>query len=646
MAITTGNLSRVSNSLQVFTTLSHLRENALRLFQEEQHIATGQRLLSISDDPIAAEKITRLSQSLEGQEQILANLRHADSQLAAADSAISEISDLLIDAARVAGEQAGSTQSADERDASAIVIEGIIDRLKDIGNRQFQGLYLFGGRDVKHAPVDSDLGRVTCVGDTGQRTTLVDPGCAQAFNTTVAEVLNLREDVTGGYAGFDVQLAADVRLSELDGALGAGIRLGNISVTEVGPATTFQVDFTGAETVEDLIARFNDASAAAGSSLTLGINPGDGATLQITSGLGNGIEVSEVGNGTAAADLGIAKSVGAGLDLDGDNLNRRVTLTTRLSDLAAGGVALTNGVVITNGQRTATVTFTGATTVQDVLNSLNTAGVGIRASINGDADGIEIENLVAGMALVVGENGGTDAETLGIRTLDSSVSLSRLNGYRGIHPIEGQNDIKITDALGVAFEVDLSSAQTVADVIDAIEAAAALAGGSISVGTSQGGAGLRLTGPGGGLITVERVGLSPVATELGIEKTGAAPGVLEGDNVGQFYQTGVFSALYRLRDALLADDSSEITEAGSQINESQTHVVTEAGKVGARSRSMRARMDQTEDAVVATTVLLSELRDVDFTEAVTKFQAAQTALQASLLTASQSLNLSLMDFLG
>ena len=56
------------------------------------------------------------------------------------------------------------------------------------------------------------------------------------------------------------------------------------------------------------------------------------------------------------------------------------------------------------------------------------------------------------------------------------------------------------------------------------------------------------------------------------------------------------------------------------------------------------RLTQTEDATTATTALLSELQDVDFTEAVTKFQQAQTALQASLQMASQSLNLSLFDF--
>ena len=103
MAISSaGNISRVSTSLRTFTLITQLQKNALRVFREEQRISTGNRLLSIADDPIAAEKIGRMLKSLDGQDQILANLRHADNQLASADSAISEISDLLIEAARIA----------------------------------------------------------------------------------------------------------------------------------------------------------------------------------------------------------------------------------------------------------------------------------------------------------------------------------------------------------------------------------------------------------------------------------------------------------------------------------------------------------------------------------------------------------------
>lgn len=640
-----GNLSRVSTSLRTFTLISQLQRNAMRIFREEQRISSGQQLLTVADDPVAAEKITRMLHSLESQDQILSDLRHADNQLAAADTAISDISDLMNEAARIASEQAGSLQSTEERASQAIIVDSIIDQLLNIANRRFQDQYLFGGRRIDQPPVTTDFGRVTVLADQGDRKTLVAPSFTLPFNVSTGDLFGLRDELVGGYAGFDVQLNVDGRISELGGATNQGVRLGSISVTEVGPGTTFQVDLTGTETVGDVIARFNDAAATAGSSLQIAVSPTDGAALQVVSTLGNGIQIDEVGLGTTAADLGIRKTVPAATPLDGDPLNRRATGTTLLSDLQPGGLSLPDGVTITSGNISKTVTFTGATTLQDVLNRLNGAGMGIRAAINTAGDGIEIENLVAGTPLVIGENGGTDAEALGIRTLDRSVLISRLNGGIGIHAVDGKTDIRVTDTNGIAFEVDLSGTQTIGDVIDTINTAAAAAGASVTADVSTSGAGLQLTGPAGpNPITVEPVNLSPVAGELGIEKTGS-PTLLDGDLVGEFTQTGLFSALYRLRDGLLADDSLEITEAGRQINELQPRVANIAGQVGARSRDMQDRLIQTEGAVAATEALLSELRDVDFVEAVTKFQQAQTALQSSLLVGSQNLNLSLLDFL-
>lgn len=645
MSIPGGGISRVSHGLQTFTLLQRLRQNTLNLFQEQQRIASGKQLLSVSDDPIAATRIARLNKQQETQQQILSNLRHADKQLSAADSSLTDVADLLIQAARIASEQAGSLQSAEERASQAVVVDGIIEQLRNLGNHQLEGLYLFGGRGTESAPLGTDLGRVSFLGDLGRRATLTDVGFAQPIDVNVADIFNLRSHVTGSAVDFDVQLSADSRISELGGAGEAGVRLGRIEVSQTGPALSFEVDFTGAETVGDLIARFNDTAAAAGSSLTLGISVSDGGALRIASGPGITIQVSDIGSGVTAADLGIRGSAAAGLDLEGLSLNRRLALTTTLTDLAPGGIALPDGVRITNGALSATVTFAGASSVQDILNALNSANVGIRASISESGDGIEILNLIAGSPLVIGENGGVDAATLGIKTLDGSVPLSRLNYGRGVHPVTGA-DFRVTDANGIVFDVDISSAQTIGDVIGAINAAASLAGSGLTASISDGGAGIRLTGPAGpGVITVEKLNLSPVADELGILGSGSAT-ALEGSNIGPAYQSGVFSALYRLRDALVANDSTGITLAGGEINEIQKHVSTIAGQIGARASAVRDRLRQTEDAVTATSVLLTELEDVDFTEAVTKFQQAQTALQASLLAGSRTQNLSLMDFLG
>jgi len=639
-----GNLSRVSTSLRTFTLLSQLQNNSVSLFELEQQLSSGRRILSIADDPIASERIARSVKSLESQDQILSNLRFADGFLAAADSSITEITDLLNEAARIASEQAGNLQTAEERESQAVIIDGIIDQLLNVGNRQYQSRFLFGGRQTTEPVLNSGFGRVTLAGDFADLRTIVDPGFTLPFNVTAETLFGIDLETVGGTANFNVAINSNVRVSELRGATERGITLGQIRITE-SPGQTFDVDISGAETVGDVIDIFNNAAATIGSSVTLQIDPASNNGFQLTAGPFSTITVENVGSSPTATDLGIlGSSAGPGVPLTGTDVNRRIALQTALADIQPSGLSLTDGVTITNGDLSTVVTFDSATTIQDVLNRLNASGVGIHADINANGDGIQIRNLVAGSQLLIGENGGNDAQELGIRTLDGGVPLSRLNGGRGINTFDGP-DFEIVDPNGVAFSVDISSAITLQDVLDEINAAAGTAGADITASLSPDGGGIQLTSAGGpGNITVNNLN-QPAAQELGILKTGSSTG-LTGDVVGGFTQPGVFSALYRLRDALIANDSSEITEAGDDIDDLRKEIINVLGAVGARSRDLRNRVNQTEDAVAATEILLSEVRDVDFVEAVTRFQQAQTALQASLQVGSANLNLSLLDFLG
>ena len=69
------------------------------------------------------------------------------------------------------------------------------------------------------------------------------------------------------------------------------------------------------------------------------------------------------------------------------------------------------------------------------------------------------------------------------------------------------------------------------------------------------------------------------------------------------------------------------------------------GELAAKAAAMLERTDRIENEVTATRVLQSDVRDVDLTEAIVRFQQVQNALQANLATASQVMNLSLLDFL-
>jgi len=107
----------------------------------------------------------------------------------------------------------------------------------------------------------------------------------------------------------------------------------------------------------------------------------------------------------------------------------------------------------------------------------------------------------------------------------------------------------------------------------------------------------------------------------------------------------VFTALRDLYDGLMSDDEAKIGDAAARLEGFMTTASRLRGQVGARSQAMSTRQQLTEDAVTSTKALLSQIKDLDYTEAITKFQQAQMALQANLLTGSRLMQISLLDYL-
>jgi flagellar hook-associated protein 3 FlgL len=648
MAVYPITTSRVSHTLQSQALMRQVQANSLRLFLLEQKLATGRRLLTTADDPVATNRTVELGQVLGRQDQILTNARAADGFLSAADGAIVDVSDLITQAVSIASEHVNSFSDADQRAAAATLVDGIISQLQFIGNRQYQGRYLFGGRRTDVSPLDASQGNVTWRGDDGDLLARLSSGVSFGtdttgiYNLTVDQLFELQSNRIVAAADLNPAVTTATRLSDLGGALSRGVRLGTIRVTEhAGPDISFDVDLSGADTVGDVIARFNAVASTAGSTLTLAAV---GNHLRITSG-GATFDVADLTNGLTAADLGL-RVVGGGPSFDGLDLNPRLLSTTRLADLNDGaGLALTSGVIVTNGAKTVTVSFAGATTVQDVLNRLNTADIGIRASINAAGTGIDVVNLISGSDLRIGENGGGDATALGIRSLHGGTLLSSLKGGRGVTTVAG-DDLTITDGDGNSFGVDLDGAVTIDDVISRINAAAVAAGSTLTAGLAITGNGIRLSQPAGATpIGVQRANLSAAIDDLGLSGIAGTATELIGNDPNPNRAGGVFTALYELRDALLANDTGRISRAGEKLTGLQRHVAGVQGQVGARSAALKRSIEVAEDVMTATREMLSQIQDLDFAEAITKFQQAQTTLQANLHVGARLFNPSLLDFL-
>lgn len=645
MAISPINLTRISQGMRTDFVVQSLRQNQRELFLAQTRIATGRSFVSPSENPVAASRAADLSLAVAQQTQFRDNLRHGDNSLAAADSAISEISGLLIEAASIASQNVSNLTSAAERQAVAELIGGIRDQLQIVGNRQFNGLYIFGGRDTTSQPFIDAFGGIAYVGDTGERFTRADSALSVAINVPGNELFSALSAQIATDVDLTPTLTESIRLEDITGATEEPIRTGTLLINEIGGAGLISVDLTTADTIGDVVDLINAAATEAGSSLTASLSD---TGLVLTPGSWP-ITVGDSSSGAIASDLGVRTPDPTSDAINGIALTPNVTRLTPVEDLNAGvGIDLEGGLIISNGPRTATLDFSDAETVQDIINTINNAGVGVLARINDAKNGIDVFNQMSGTSLSIGENGGTTAADLGIRTFDSATPLSSLNFGHGVTTMEGKDDLRITAKDGSTVDVDLDSAESVGDVITLINDAATAAGVSITAAFAETGNGIQITDDTGGTgdLAVTGLNLSAAAMDLGInQRVTGDETVLTGEDVNPTRTEGILSALIDLENALRRDDTQGISLAGERIDELSHEVTRTHGIIGARAQAMTAKRIQASDAAVTAEIMLSEVQDVDYAEAITRLQASVTQLQASLQTGSTLLSLSLLDFL-
>lgn len=645
MAISPINITRYSQNLRSTVVLDAIRRTQRELFLSQSRLASGRSFTTPSENPVGASRVMDLRQALSQQQQFSQNVQHGDNFLAAADSAMFEINDLMIQSSVIASQNVGSFSSASEREAEAELVARIRDAIQNVANRSLGGRFVFAGRETLHRPFVEALGGVAYVGDFGELAIRTGEGLSAVINVPGSELFGALSRSITSNVDLTPTLAVTTRLDAVVGTGGRPIQTGKFVINEVGGVGAFVVDLAGATSVGDLIDIINQAASEAGSSLTASLED-EGLTITPA---GSPVTISEVNGGSTAGSLGLVTREAVTDPIVAEALAARVTRMTLIADLANGeGIDLEGGLLIDNGGNAVTIDLSEAETVQDLINSINGAGVFVLARVNDAGTGIDVFNRVSGSALRVGENGGTTAADLGIRTFDAATSLTELNGGRGLHLIEGEADLRITTKDGQVIDVNLDGAETIGDVITLIEEAAVEAGVNLTASQASIGNGLLLTDETGGTgdLTVGSINLSAAAEDLGF--SGKATGddnELVGKDVRPIRTEGIIDALVELEEALRTDDTTGITLAAERIDGLRDDVIRVQGIIGARSQTMRAKLDQMASATVATQQILSQVQDLDFAEAAIKLQSAVTQLQANLQTSSSLLSLSLLDFL-
>ena len=279
-------------------------------------------------------------------------------------------------------------------------------------------------------------------------------GAATASYDSVNKVLTINLN-SGGTSDANEVIAALTTVTEFSAALDTSVETTNTGLGTLGTVTQSNFANTG------------NSGGAAGT-LYINIDPGNTTANDVVTAINT--------EGTFSAELDpddTTSSFDAGTGFIGVN----TTATT--SGGSGETLDITSGLQIVNAGETHEISFDGAETVGDLLNILNGSGAQVAAQINADGTGLDIRSRISGPDFQIGENGGTTATQLGVRTFNTSTQLSELNfgsgvstfgGFELLTSAAGSDDLVIDTIDGQTFNIDLAGAESVADVVDAINA--------------------------------------------------------------------------------------------------------------------------------------------------------------------------------
>jgi flagellar hook-associated protein 3 FlgL len=118
------------------------------MFSAQEVVSTSKRINKLSDDPVGLVTVLDLRSSLSNIEQLGRNVSMGKSWLAASESALTQVNDILTDVKALTVQMANATIGASERANAAIVVEEHLDEILSLSNSQSGGRYLFAGTNT------------------------------------------------------------------------------------------------------------------------------------------------------------------------------------------------------------------------------------------------------------------------------------------------------------------------------------------------------------------------------------------------------------------------------------------------------------------------------------------------------------------
>ncbi len=269
---------RISTSQMHFSATNALLDQQSKLSRTQLQVATGRRILTPADDPVASATLLDLKQTRELTARFQLNADAARARLALEESTLGAVSDALVRVRELAVQGNNDTLSDTDRRSLAQEVRQIVDQLLGLANtRDNNGDYLFAGHQGNVRPFAANSsGGFDYYGDDGTRMIAIGPG---------REV----QDADSGTAVFRAIRNGNGTFATADGAGNTGT-----GIIDAGTATpafvpdTYTITFTQALPTDPITYQVD--GAASGNVIPAGTPYVEGAEISF-----NGVVVSITG---------------------------------------------------------------------------------------------------------------------------------------------------------------------------------------------------------------------------------------------------------------------------------------------------------------------------------------------------------------
>ncbi|MCH8927727.1 MAG: flagellar hook-associated protein FlgL [Candidatus Marinimicrobia bacterium] len=206
MRVTSLNLAR--------TIASQLATATSDLIKLQSQIATGRRILTLSDDPVGSVKTMQLVADLGEFEIYKSNLTYSKSYVQTTLTSLDQLLNILSRAQEIAVQNRGSTTSLQIRQSAAVEVKNLFEEIVLLSNVKLGGKYIFGGHDTLNPPFQSDG---SYIGDSGELRINIGSNSDLKINMSGDEVF------TTGNGGKDIFAAVKALQDALEGGDSQGI---------------------------------------------------------------------------------------------------------------------------------------------------------------------------------------------------------------------------------------------------------------------------------------------------------------------------------------------------------------------------------------------------------------------------------------